>query len=93
MDIETLTAWTTRVLEGGALTHAEAETLITVSDADTPLLLALADRIRQKFRSHAVDCCAIINGRSGKCPENCRFCAQSAHYQTGVAEYPLLAEE
>ena len=36
---------------------------------------------------------AIINGRSGKCSENCKFCAQSAHYHTGVKEYGLLSEE
>ena len=82
-----------RVLQGGAITCQEAEQLIDVSDDDTMLLLAMADRIRQKFTGDAVDCCAIINGRSGRCPENCKFCAQSAHYNTGVEEYSLLAED
>lgn len=82
-----------RVLQGGAITCQEAEQLIDVSDNDTMLLLAMADRIRQKFTGDAVDCCAIINGRSGRCPENCKFCAQSAHYNTGVEEYSLLAED
>ena len=54
-----------RVLQGGAITCQEAEQLIDVSDNDTMLLLAMADRIRQKFTGDAVDCCAIINGRSG----------------------------
>lgn len=75
-----------RVLQGGSITCQEAEQLIDVSDDDTMLLLAMADRIRQKFTGDAVDCCAIINGRSGRCPENCKFCAQSAHYNTGVEE-------
>lgn len=52
-----------RVLQGGAITCQEAEQLIDVSDDDTMLLLAMADRIRQKFTGDAVDCCAIINGR------------------------------
>ena len=82
-----------RVLQGGSITCQEAEQLIDVSDDDTMLLLAMADRIRQKFTGDAVDCCAIINGRSGRCPENCKFCAQSAHYNTGVEEYSLLAED
>lgn len=82
-----------KVLQGGAVTREEAVQLINVSDSETMLLLAMADKIRQKFTGNAVDCCAIINGRSGRCPENCKFCAQSAHYNTGVEEYSLLAED
>ena len=78
-----------RVLQGGSITCQEAEQLIDVSDDDTMLLLAMADRIRQKFTGDAVDCCAIINGRSGRCPENCKFCAQSSFYNTGIETYPL----
>ena len=82
-----------KVLAGEDITRQEAEYLINVSDDDTMLLLAMADKIRQKFAGNDVDCCAILNGRSGKCSENCKFCAQSAHYNTGVKEYPLLSEE
>lgn len=82
-----------KVLAGEEITKQEAEFLISVSDDDTMLLLAMADKIRQKYAGNAVDCCAILNGRSGKCSENCKFCAQSAHYNTGVKEYPLLSEE
>ena len=82
-----------KVLAGGAITVEEAEQLINVEDKDTMLLLAMADKIRNKFNGDAVDCCAIINARSGKCPENCKFCAQSAHYHTGIEEHPLLSED
>ena len=54
-----------KVLNGGEVTRVEAERLINVSDDDTMLLLAMADKIRQKYNGNAVDCCAIINGRSG----------------------------
>lgn len=37
--------------------------------------------------------CAIINVRSGRCGEDCAFCAQSAHYNTGLSDYPMLAAE
>lgn len=82
-----------KVLDGGEIDRREAEFLINVSDEDTMVLLAMADKIRQKYAGKEVDCCAIINGRSGKCSENCKFCAQSSHYHTGVKEYGLLAEE
>lgn len=82
-----------KVLDGYELTKEEAIELINVSDDDTMLLLAMADKIRQKFVGKDVDCCAIINARSGHCSENCKFCAQSAHSKTGVDVYGLLKED
>ncbi len=82
-----------KVLKGGEISREEAIELINVPDQDTMLLLAMADRIRQRFNGDEVDVCAIVNARSGRCPENCKFCAQSAHYHTGVTEYPLLSVE
>lgn len=91
--MEKIIALAEKVLAGQDITKEEADFLINVSDDDTMLLLAMADRIRQKYAGNAVDCCAIINGRSGKCSEDCKYCAQSAHYHTGVKEYGLLKEE
>ena len=56
-------------------------------------LSEIADGIRQHFCSNRFDICTIINGKSGRCSENCRFCAQSAHNHTDAAEYPLLEAE
>lgn len=91
MNLSTLASYTEKIINGGNIMQDEAKKLITLPDEDTPLLLAMADKIRQHFGNNEVDCCAIINGRSGKCPENCRFCAQSSHYYTGVSEHDLLA--
>lgn len=52
-----------------------------------------ADHIRTYFIGEKVDLCSIINGRSGRCPENCKFCAQSAHNHTNCEIYDFLAEE
>lgn len=52
-----------------------------------------ADKIRAKFRGNRVDLCSIINGRSGRCGENCKFCAQSAHNHTSCEEYGFLPED
>lgn len=85
--------WTDKVLDGGAITEEEAKALIRTKDSDTMLLLAMSDKIRQKFCGNGVDFCAILNARSGHCPEDCKFCAQSGWYKTGAKIYRLLPEE
>jgi biotin synthase len=52
-------------------------------------VMAAAAEIRRHFKGDAISLCAITNAKSGKCPENCKFCAQSAHYATDVESYPL----
>jgi len=86
-DLEALEA---RVLGGEALGREEGLTL-----AAQPLepLCAAADRIRRHFCGNRFDLCTIISAKSGRCGENCRFCAQSAHYRTDAEEYPLLPPE
>ena len=61
--------------------------------ADLGQLCEGADHIRKHLCGDHVDLCSIINGKSGKCSENCRFCAQSAHNCTGVSEYAFLDTE
>lgn len=79
-----------KILSGYNITYNEALSLI-----ETPLneLLEAADEIRKHFCSNIFDICSIINAKSGKCSENCKFCAQSAHYKTNISEYPLLDKE
>lgn len=52
-----------------------------------------ADLIREHFVGDKVDLCSIINGRSGRCPEDCKYCAQSAHNHTDCEVYDFLPEE
>ncbi|MDO4478092.1 MAG: biotin synthase BioB [Lachnospiraceae bacterium] len=52
-----------------------------------------ADMIREHFVGDRVDLCSIINGRSGRCPEDCKYCAQSAHNHTECAVYDFLPKE
>ena len=52
-----------------------------------------ADKIREAFVGEKVDLCSIINGRSGRCPEDCKYCAQSVHNHTACDIYDFLPEE
>lgn len=69
------------------------EEILLLAGADVEVLARLANGIRQKFCGSAVDICCIVNAKSGRCSENCRFCAQSAFYSTKSEEYPLIAAE
>ena len=62
-----------RIMHGGEITKEEAIELIHTSDDDTMILLAVADKIASISNDNSVDVCAIVNARSGKCPENCKF--------------------
>lgn len=82
-----------KVLEGGSLTRHEALALAEEIHHDDILdLISLANKVRKKFASPIVPC-SILNAKSGVCPQNCRFCAQSAHHHTGIETYPLLPKE
>jgi biotin synthase len=55
-------------------------------------LLARAKAVREAVHGRAVSLCGIVNAKSGRCPEDCGFCQQSAHFRsTGAPEYPLLS--
>lgn len=52
-----------------------------------------ADNIRKALCGDNIDLCSIINGRSGSCSENCKFCAQSSFHQTEIQDYSFLDTE
>lgn len=79
-----------KVLGGELLSKTEALTLV---EADLECLCTGANEIRSHFCGNRFDLCSIINGKSGKCSENCKFCAQSSHYLVEVDTYPLLGDK
>ena len=56
-------------------------------------LCAAANEIRRHFCGNIFDICTIINAKSGRCSEDCKFCAQSSHYHTACGQHPLLSEQ
>lgn len=77
-----------KVLGGSQIERQDALNLAKVADLDA--LCRAADKIRKYFCGDVFDICTIINAKSGRCSENCKYCAQSAFYKTAVDEYPLL---
>ncbi len=78
------------VLAGYQINKEEA---LWLSGQPLEELCPAADEIRQKFCGNQFDLCTIINGKSGKCTEDCKYCAQSSYYQTDVESYPLLGTD
>ena len=71
------------------------------SDDDLKFLLTMpledlqagAALIQKNFCGNHIDLCTIINGKSGRCGEDCKYCAQAARHKTGVDEYNFLPTE
>jgi biotin synthase len=81
------------VLDGGQLDFEDAESLLSTNDMNT--LANCANTITRKFNGELVDIETLINAKSGRCPEDCSFCAQSTFYNdnTGINKYPLLPKD
>ncbi len=82
-----------KVFSGGGITPEEALGIVRVSGQDVFALFSAAARIRNCFRGEAVDICAIINAKSGACPEDCAYCAQSSRSLSGPPVFPLVDKE
>ena len=79
-----------KVLSGQMIGKEEALLLV-----NEPLenLCSAANEIRKHYCDNIFDMCTIINGKSGRCSENCKFCAQSSFYNTNIEKYSLLDDE
>lgn len=79
-----------RILDGGQLTEEEVYALAEMADIES--LRKAAGEITRALCKPNFDSCSIINARSGRCSENCKWCAQSAHFKTGCETYDLVDE-
>jgi biotin synthase len=79
-----------KVLGGGSVSLKEILPLLEAKGPDIMDLAAVANRVRDEFNGNEIDLCSLLNAKSGRCSEDCAFCAQSAHYKTEAPAYPLM---
>lgn len=48
-------------------------------------------KISKMYVKDDVEFCSLINARNGKCSQNCKYCAQSSHYNTEIETFPLVS--
>lgn len=83
-----------RVLSGGEISRDEAFWLFELSgSADIYDLMSWANRIREHFKGNKIHLCSIVNAKAGACSEDCKFCSQSAAYQTDAPKYSFVEPE
>ncbi|MDW0134872.1 MAG: biotin synthase BioB [Nitrososphaeraceae archaeon] len=90
-DFELIDSCMKKVINGNSISFEEAEKLISTNNLTK--LAHCANIITKKFNQEKVDVESLINAKSGNCPEDCSFCAQSTFYETGITKYPLLSDE
>jgi len=77
------------IMDGQTPDTPTYQRLADTKDHDIFHMIAGADLIRQKYFKRDVHLCAICNGKSGKCTEDCKFCSQSKYYKADIDIYPM----
>ncbi|MDO9582359.1 MAG: biotin synthase BioB [Desulfomicrobium sp.] len=87
-----ITSLSRLVLDGASLTEEQGLLLAGLDSEHTTGLLFAANTITRAM-GHRPFTCSITNAKSGTCSQDCTFCAQSGHYDTGSPTHPLLSLE
>ena len=85
------TEWLTGLAgRDGAICRADALRILALGPEHCEALLASAEALCRAHSGNRVKTCSIINAKSGRCSEDCAFCAQSARYTTSIPGYPIM---
>jgi biotin synthase len=65
--------------------------LRAIHDLPIPELIFKAQLVhREHHRPSEVQLCSLLSVKTGGCPEDCAYCPQSSHYDTGVVRHQML---
>jgi biotin synthase len=79
-----------RIIAGGHVTRDEARALLTLTGDDLYDLFYAAHKVRRHFHGNRVTFCSILPTKFGNCSEDCGFCAQSGHFDTGITPHVMM---
>lgn len=80
-----------RLTTGGSLSANEARYCLEQLPLEP--LMELSHTVTKQVASQHVSLCSITNVKSGHCPQDCKWCAQSIHFKTAAEVYPLKDKE
>ncbi len=93
MDQKELFDLAINIIHGNIPDDSQYTELANIPERDAFYLLPGADMIRDFYFGRQIHLCAITNGKSGRCSENCSFCAQSSFAKTDTPVYPLMSKD
>lgn len=82
--------WEEKIAGGHRLSYEEGVKVMENTPDDD--LYELAHRLRKRFHGNKISTCSIMNARSGKCSEDCKWCSQSRFHNTDIEKYPLVGK-
>src|ERR1035437_5738406 len=82
-----------KVIAGTLLTKSEALLLAGTGQERLGELFSEAEKIKRSFMGDKVDLCAIVNAKSGACPEDCLYCAQSSKNKSSIEIFPFIGKK
>lgn len=90
-------AFATAILEKSKmnlpLSHDEALHILQAHGSELTSILSVSHAIREEYFGNEIELCSIINAKSGRCAENCAFCAQSSHHASSAPVFPLKSKD
>jgi len=82
-----------KVLEGHEISKAEAISILDANEDDTLQLMDAAFKIRKYYFGKKIKLNMIISTKTGYCPENCGYCAQSIDSTAPIEKNTMMTKE